>query len=80
MSGLAIAISPLPMMQKIVLEHQIGIVSKDQSYQSMASILNVLSADEINKYKLNSLELAKSINAEKEGEKLLSIYRKIILN
>ena len=78
MSGLAIAVSPLPMMKKIVFENEVGIVSKDQSYQSMARVLNTLSADEINRYKLNSLELAKRMNAETENEKLLNIYEKII--
>ncbi len=80
MSGLAIAVSPLPMMQRIVAEHKIGIVSADQTYQSMAKSLNALSADEINSYKLNSLELAKSMNAETEHQKLLGIYQKILSN
>jgi glycosyltransferase involved in cell wall biosynthesis len=78
MSGLAIAVSPLPMMQKIVVEHNIGVVSEDQTPQSMARVLNALSTDEINHYKLNSLKLAKSLNAETEGGKLLNIYQRIL--
>ena len=78
MSGLAIAVSPLPMMQKIVFEHNVGVVSSDQTAHSMARILNALSTDEINRYKRNSLMLAKSLNAEIEGGKLLNIYQRII--
>ena len=80
MAGLAIAVSPLPMMQKIVVEHNIGVVVEDQTPQSMARVLNALAADDINKYKLNSLKLAKSMNAETESEKLLSHYQRIIVN
>jgi hypothetical protein len=80
MSGLAIAVSPLPMMQKIVEENNIGVVAGDQTPQSMARVLNALSTDDINRYKLNSLKLSKFMNAETETEKLLSLYQRIIMN
>ena len=80
MAGLALAVAPLPMMQQIVVDHEIGVVAEDQSPRALAGSLNALSANDINRYKLNSLKLAKSMNAETEQKKLLNIYERILMN
>jgi hypothetical protein len=78
MAGLAIALPPLPSMQKIVEENQNGVVASDQSIQAMASALNGLSVAEINRFKQNSLMAAKKFNAEVEMGKLMSIYNDLL--
>ncbi|RQW77687.1 MAG: hypothetical protein EHM14_13810, partial [Methanothrix sp.] len=60
MAGLASAITPLPEMRSIVERGQVGVVSPDHSWQSMAKILNSLTAEQINTFKRNSLELART--------------------
>lgn len=70
MAGLCVAIAPSPEMRKIVEKYKCGIVSKDFTAKSMADILNKLTVDEINSYKLASLEAAKELSAEKEWSKL----------
>ena len=78
MAGLGIAILPLPSMQKIVEEHSVGVVAADQSIQGMAEALNNLTVERINQFKQNSLELARTLNAEREKEKLMAIYRELL--
>lgn len=74
MAGLGVAIFPLPEMEKIVIENQIGLVSPDQSLSSMAGKLNSLTPDQINQFKKNSLALAKTLNGDVEMQKLMDIY------
>lgn len=74
MAGLAVAIFPLPEMEKIVREHQIGLVSAQPSLVSIASTLNSLSPNQINEFKKNSLTLAKTLNGDIEMQKLIDIY------
>jgi hypothetical protein len=78
MAGLGIAILPLPSMRKIVEEHGIGVVASSFFTQEMAIALNNLTVERINQFKQNSLELAKTINAEHEMEKLMGIYGKLL--
>jgi glycosyltransferase involved in cell wall biosynthesis len=73
-AGLAIAVSPLPEMERIVKEHKIGVISPDQSIDSMVKMLNGLSPDQINEFKRNSLSLAKTLNGDVEMQKLMDIY------
>jgi hypothetical protein len=78
MAGLGVAIPPLPSMRKIVDEYGVGVVAADLSIQKMAAALNNLTADRINQFKQNSLELAQTLNAEREMEKLMGIYGELL--
>jgi glycosyltransferase involved in cell wall biosynthesis len=78
MAGLGVAVSPLPMMQKIVKDYQLGIVAEDQSPEAMAQKLNSLSAEEINHFKKKALIAARTFNAENEMEKLNHIYQQLV--
>ena len=73
-AGLAIAVSPLPEMERIVREHRLGVIAPDQMIDSMVKILNSLSPDQINEFKRNSLLLAKTLNGDVEMQKLMDIY------
>jgi hypothetical protein len=70
MAGLAIVVPPLPSMQKIVERNKMGAVSVDQSIQSVATLLNSLSVEEINQFKQNALLAAKTLNADVEMKKI----------
>ncbi len=78
MAGLAVAVSPLPMMEEIVRHHNIGILSADQTPESMASALSRVQPEMINTYKKNALQLARTLNAEAEMEKLKQIYDRLL--
>lgn len=74
MAGLGVAVFPLPEMAKIIKEHQIGVVSPEQSIRSMANSLNNLSSGQIDEFKKKSLLLAKTLNGDVEMSKLMDIY------
>jgi hypothetical protein len=78
MAGLAVAVPPLPSMQRIVEENKIGVISRDQSIQNMAALLNTLSVEDINRFKQNSLLAAKTLNADVEMVKLTNMYKEIL--
>ena len=78
MAGLGVVVSPLPTMAQVIDTYAIGKISASQSAEDMASMLNALSADEINAFKRNSLKLARVYNAEREMKKLLLIYQSLL--
>lgn len=69
-SRLGVAIGPSPEMQRIVEAHSIGIVAKDFLPETLASLLNQLSLDDIQSFKKNADQLAGSLNASKNMELL----------
>jgi glycosyltransferase involved in cell wall biosynthesis len=78
MSGLCVAIAPSIEMQKIVQHYNCGVVSKDFHPASLAAAINALSAEDINTKKLASLEAAKTLNAEIEGQKIQNIISRLL--
>lgn len=78
MAGLAIAVSPLPMMEEIVRRHNIGILSADQTSESMAISLSSIQPEMINTYKKNAIQLARILNAEEEMKKLKRTYDRLL--
>ena len=78
MAGLGVVVSPLPTMAQVIDTYAIGKISASQTAEDMASMLNALSADEINTFKRNSLKLARVYNAECEMQKLLLIYESLL--
>ena len=80
MAGLAVVVTPLEEMKKLVQNGQIGVVAEDHSWDAMARALNALTPEEINRYKKNSLTLAKNLNADNEMEKLMGIYALMLEN
>jgi hypothetical protein len=78
MSGLCIAIAPSIEMQKIVQHYNCGVVAKDFHPASLAATINALSVEDINTKKSASLEAAKSLNAEIEGQKIQNIISRLL--
>ncbi|MEM1222175.1 MAG: glycosyltransferase [Verrucomicrobiota bacterium] len=69
-AGLAVAIGPSPEMSRLVNRYQCGFVSEDFSIDAMASTLNAIDTDSVNKAKENSKKAAKQLCAEFEWEKV----------
>ena len=80
MAGLAIIIPPLPAMAEIIKREGIGWVAQSINARSVAKKLNKLNSKKINVYKMRSLGLAKRMNAEIEMDKLLTIYRELLVD
>lgn len=65
---LAVAISPLREMVKVVQTYNLGIIADDFSASNMAAKLNALTYDELILYKKNTQKAAEELNAEKNEE------------
>ena len=78
MAGLGVVTYPTPMIEKIIKENSIGVVAQQNTVDSVVSILNSLTPQQINRFKKNSLRLAKTLNSENESKKLLRIYDQLI--
>lgn len=79
MAGLAVAIGPSPAMAGIVRQHDLGIVADSFGPADLATCLNRLGHQDIDAMKRRSLAAAEVLNADIEMDKLLSIYRRLLL-
>jgi hypothetical protein len=78
MAGLCVAVTPLIEMKRMVENGRLGVVADGHSWQDMAKSLNTLTAEKVNLHKKNSLELAKTLNANTDMKKLMEIYEQIL--
>ena len=79
-AGLAIAVLPLTAYKQIIEEYQIGIVSVEMGIQSLADQLNRTSPEQINQFKMESLNIAPHMSSDFEKKKLFDIYISLISN
>jgi glycosyltransferase involved in cell wall biosynthesis len=75
---LAIAIGPTPEMARIVKATEAGVVAEDFQPESLAKVINALTADEVNRYKQAAHAAAREYSAETNREKFLAICRRIL--
>ena len=80
MAGLAIIVPPLPAMAEIIKREGIGCVAQSIDAKAVANMLNSLDRKKIDAYKRDSLGLAKRMNAEIEMDKLLTIYKELLVD
>lgn len=77
MAGLCLCIGPLPEMKRIVEEYGCGVVARGFDAHNLAERIGTLSVQKIVEYKRRSLEAARVLNAQVEGEKFRKIYEKL---
>lgn len=73
-AGLGVCIGPSPEMARLVRKYNFGVVTDSFEPPVVARQLNLLTADDIDKYKLAALEARLSLNANIEMQKLLNVY------
>ncbi len=78
-SRLGIAIGPSPEMKRIVEVNGIGIVANDFLPETLAGLLNKLTFDDINRFKDNTHQLARKLNATNNMELLVSEINKLLI-
>ncbi len=76
---LALAVSPLPEMKKLVDIYDLGIVADDFDPKSFAQKLNLLTREEIDYYKSQSHKHSIELGAETNREKFLKIIDEQLL-
>jgi hypothetical protein len=75
---LAVAIGPTPEMAEIITKYENGVISKNFSPESLASVLNALSEDDVARMKRNSSKAALHFNAEKNKIKLQELVKSLV--
>ena len=76
-AGLAICIGPSSSMAEIVNEFNCGLVAENFHPKTIADLLNRTSAEQWNEMKLSSLNAGKTLNANFEMKKLLTLFEGI---
>jgi glycosyltransferase involved in cell wall biosynthesis len=78
MAGLALVVSDLPEMARLVREHDLGVLVPECEEESIARVINSLDRASIDEMKRHSLSAAKVLNWDAEKEKMMSLYREIL--
>jgi hypothetical protein len=77
-SRLALAVSPLPEMKKLVDTYDVGVVSSDYSPRSMAETINALTPEKVAYYKRQSHISARALSADPNREKFESLVANVL--
>jgi glycosyltransferase involved in cell wall biosynthesis len=77
MSGLALCVSNLPEMSKIVRRYDLGVLVDGYSKESIAMSINSLTRESILQYKKNALDAAHDFCWDKESRTMMRAYNQI---
>ncbi|MGD9601775.1 MAG: glycosyltransferase family 4 protein [Gammaproteobacteria bacterium] len=77
MAGLALCVSDLPEMARIVRRYDLGLLVDEYDEPSIARVINGFSRDSIDRYKRAALEAAAVLNWEAEQRAMLDAYAQI---
>ena len=80
MAGLAICVSDLPELAKVVNDYEVGRLAPELTEQAVADTINGFTREDIDGYKKCSLEAAKTLCWERESEPLVEAYEAIRKN
>jgi glycosyltransferase involved in cell wall biosynthesis len=74
MAGLALCLTDLPEMARLVREYNLGTTFRNVGPQSIAATINALEPASIDRYKRSALDAARELCWEREAERLVSAY------
>jgi glycosyltransferase involved in cell wall biosynthesis len=74
MAGLALCLTDLPEMARLLGEYRLGTTFRNVGSQSIAEAINAFEPASIDRYKRNALEAARELCWEREAERLVSAY------
>lgn len=78
MAGLALCMTDLPEMARLIREHGLGVTIDTVSAKSIADAINALSVEDIETCKRNSLKAAKLLSWDEAGKSIISTYSRVI--
>jgi len=78
MAGLALCVSDLPEMARLVRQHDLGTLFTGMSPEAIAAAINSLDRTAIDRYKRQSLQAARQLNWQEESETLVSLCAKLV--
>lgn len=78
MAGLALCVSDLPEMARLVRQHDLGALVPDCNEKTIADAINSFDRERINACKRRSIEAARELNWEAERQRMLSLYEELL--
>lgn len=78
MAGLAVCVSDLPEMSRIVNSKGVGVLLPSESEADIASTINSLMREDIRLFKARSLEAARELCWEEESKRMLEAYAQVV--
>ncbi len=78
MAGLALCVSDLPEIARLVREHDVGLLISGSSPQAIAASVNRFTRQSIDQYKQKALAAARVLNWSRESAKLIESCRSIV--
>jgi glycosyltransferase involved in cell wall biosynthesis len=78
MAGLALCLTDLPEMARLVREYDLGVTFRSVDPQSIAGAINALEPASIDRYKRNALQAARELCWERESERLVNAYEAVL--
>ena len=80
MAGLALCVSDLPEMARLVRRHDIGILVPGYNVDAIARALNSLTPERVEYYRSQSRAAARELCWEPEADRLLAAYAATTVN
>lgn len=77
MAGLALCVSDLPEMARLVKSHELGVLAGACEAHEVARAINSLDRESIDRMKSNSIAAARELNWESEQQRMLSVYEEL---
>jgi glycosyltransferase involved in cell wall biosynthesis len=77
-AGLALCVTDLPEMARLVHEHELGVLVPDATPDQIATVINGLDREEIERFKRRSLEAARVLDWKIEKEVMLGVYDRLV--
>lgn len=78
MAGLALCVSDLPEMSRLVDRHDLGLTVPAGSPKGIAEALVTLTPEKVDHYKRRSLEAGRELNWENEQATMLALYDRLV--
>ena len=78
MAGLALTVSDLPEMARLVRKHELGTLVPECDEESIANAINALDRAKIDRMKQNSLKAAHELNWDQEKQRMLALYEEVV--
>jgi glycosyltransferase involved in cell wall biosynthesis len=76
-AGLALCVTDLPEMARLVHEHELGVLVPDATPDQIAKVINGLDREAIDNFKQRSLEAARVLDWNLEKEVMLGLYDRL---
>lgn len=77
MAGLAVCIGPSPAMVEFTQKYKVGCIAPDFQPETVATVLNNLSYEQIQAMRASACEARKTLNAQVEMSKLVKLYEQL---